>query len=136
MKIYVGLRTPEECSVYVWDTSRPRRPEILDPALQLWNHSPDGFQWGYCGSGPAQLALALLYDVSGDADWAVSMHQSVKSTLVARQTSDLWALSEQQILSAALAVARTPEARAQCEQQLLALGQRIAAERSTPSVTT
>lgn len=23
------------------------------------NHSPDGFAWGYGGSGPAQLALAL-----------------------------------------------------------------------------
>lgn len=24
------------------------------------NHSPDGFSWGYQGSGPAQLALAIL----------------------------------------------------------------------------
>jgi len=23
------------------------------------NHSPDGFAWGYGGSGPAQLALAI-----------------------------------------------------------------------------
>lgn len=28
--------------------------------LDLWNHSPTGFNWGYGGSGPAQLALALL----------------------------------------------------------------------------
>ena len=27
---------------------------------QLRNHSPDGFNWGYGGSGPAQLALAIL----------------------------------------------------------------------------
>lgn len=27
---------------------------------ELRNHSPDGFAWGYGGSGPAQLALALL----------------------------------------------------------------------------
>ncbi|GAJ01677.1 unnamed protein product, partial [marine sediment metagenome] len=25
---------------------------------RVWNHSPDGFSWGYEGSGPAQLALA------------------------------------------------------------------------------
>ncbi len=27
---------------------------------KLKNHSPDGFAWGYGGSGPAQLALAIL----------------------------------------------------------------------------
>ena len=25
-------------------------------------HSPDGFQWGYMGSGPADLALSILTD--------------------------------------------------------------------------
>lgn len=25
----------------------------------VMNHSPDGFAWGYSGSGPAQLALAI-----------------------------------------------------------------------------
>jgi hypothetical protein len=36
--------------------------EWLDPApsLAVANHSPDGFNWGYSGSGPAQLALAIL----------------------------------------------------------------------------
>jgi len=32
----------------------------LYPSLNIVNHSPDGFSWGYCGSGPAQLALAIL----------------------------------------------------------------------------
>ena len=34
----------------------------LDPAPSqaIRNHSPDGFNWGYGGSGPAQLALAIL----------------------------------------------------------------------------
>ena len=26
----------------------------------VYNHSPDGFNWGYGGSGPAQLALAIM----------------------------------------------------------------------------
>jgi hypothetical protein len=36
--------------------------EPLDPAAsrKVYNHSPDGFAWGYNGSGPAQLALAIL----------------------------------------------------------------------------
>lgn len=32
----------------------------LDPRHDLQNHSPDGFAWGYAGSGPAQLALGML----------------------------------------------------------------------------
>lgn len=36
--------------------------KFLDPkpSLKIHNHSPDGFNWGYGGSGPAQLALAIL----------------------------------------------------------------------------
>jgi len=34
----------------------------LNPRSDLMNHSPDGFNWGYGGSGPAQLALAILAD--------------------------------------------------------------------------
>lgn len=37
----------------------------LDPKLKLVNHSPTGFSWGYGGSGPAQLALAILADHFG-----------------------------------------------------------------------
>ena len=32
----------------------------LKPSQKVANHSPDGFAWGYAGSGPTQLALALL----------------------------------------------------------------------------
>lgn len=34
----------------------------LDPRLDLRRHSPNGFNWGYSGSGPAQLALAICAD--------------------------------------------------------------------------
>lgn len=30
------------------------------------NHSPDGFNWGYGGSGPAQLALAICMKLYGN----------------------------------------------------------------------
>ena len=37
---------------------------LLDPfpSQAVRNHSPTGFAWGYGGSGPAQLALAILID--------------------------------------------------------------------------
>ena len=38
----------------------------LDPRLDLWEISSAGFNWGYRGSGPGQLALAILADAAGD----------------------------------------------------------------------
>ena len=44
--------------------------EELDPkpSQEYKNHSPDGFNWGYGGSGPAQLALAIIMKLTGKAD--------------------------------------------------------------------
>lgn len=40
----------------------------LEPARSqaMRNHSPDGFNWGYGGSGVAQLALAILLELMDD----------------------------------------------------------------------
>lgn len=40
---------------------------VLTPtaSLKLINHSPDGFEWGYAGSGPSQLSLAILLKACG-----------------------------------------------------------------------
>ncbi len=57
--------------------------EPLDPRYDLRNHSPDGFCWGYTGSGPAQLALALLADAVG-SDVALKLYQRFKDAEVAR----------------------------------------------------
>ncbi len=50
----------------------------LAPRNDLYNHSPDGFAWGYGGSGPAQLALALAVDVLGDDQRALRIYQQLK----------------------------------------------------------
>ena len=43
--------------------------ELLpDDSLTYRNHSPDGFNWGYGGSGPAQLALAITLELTGKAE--------------------------------------------------------------------
>jgi Family of unknown function (DUF6166) len=36
--------------------------KLLDPRCDLRNNASTGFVWGYNGSGPAQLALAILID--------------------------------------------------------------------------
>ena len=55
---------------------------------KVWNHSPDGFSWGYGGSGPAQLALALLIDRGENHGNAVRMHQDFKQDIIAALPMD------------------------------------------------
>ena len=44
----------------------------LAASLKIVNHSPTGFCWGYAGSGPAQLSLAILLDhLNGDRERAL-----------------------------------------------------------------
>lgn len=50
--------------------------------LNIRNHSPTGFEWGYGGSGPAQLALAMICEVTGDRDLALATYQRFKAEIV------------------------------------------------------
>lgn len=54
----------------------------ISPSLGIRQHSPTGFAWGYGGSGPAQLALAILLRVVG-ADAALAHYQAFKRDHVA-----------------------------------------------------
>jgi hypothetical protein len=65
----------------------------LDPRLDLWNHSPDGFNWGYGGSGPAQLALAILADHCQNDERALNLYQRFKWAVVAKLPHKRWKLS-------------------------------------------
>lgn len=57
------------------------QPLPLGPSLKLHNHSPTGFNWGYGGSGPAQLALALLMKFTGNE--AQKYYQQFKFSWIA-----------------------------------------------------
>ena len=59
--------------------------EELDPgpSQAITNHSPDGFGWGYGGSGPSQLALAILLRFVPEQE-ACRYYQKFKWELVAR----------------------------------------------------
>jgi hypothetical protein len=61
-KLYQGRRGESGAQVTVTDDNGTRP---LPLCLEIINHSPDGFEWGYGGSGPAQLALALCVDALG-----------------------------------------------------------------------
>lgn len=100
MKSYQGIR--EGYAVTVTVDGRP-----LNPRLNLWNHSPSGFEWGYGGSGPAQLALGILADHLNDDDEAVALHQEFKRTVVAGLPFNKWRLATDQIERALTALKPT-----------------------------
>lgn len=58
---YVLLRVEGKPCVY------KRSEDGCYEELQRLCHSPGGFDFGYAGSGPADLALAILADVAGVA---------------------------------------------------------------------
>lgn len=70
--------------------------------LDLANHSPDGFEWGYYGSGPAQLSLALLAHHFGDTEVgkqkALYYYQPFMELVVGRKTRDVgWEITTGEI---------------------------------------
>ena len=46
-------------------------------------HSPGGFEWGYGGSGPADLAFNILHKVTGMRRIALQHYQQFKTDVVA-----------------------------------------------------
>lgn len=74
--------------------------KALSPRFDLANHSPDGFEWGYGGSGPAQLALAILADFLRDDRAALEHYQQFKFALVAGLTADRWTINANQVRAA------------------------------------
>lgn len=53
------------------------------PSQTIINHSPDGFLWGYNGSGPAQFSLALLLFFTEDKDFSLKNYQEFKRQIIA-----------------------------------------------------
>lgn len=81
MHVYKGF--PQRTTDGGYLVTKDGLPLDPGPSQKLDNHSPDGFMWGYSGSGPAQLALALLLDVTGDPDLAMRFHQEFKEEMIA-----------------------------------------------------
>jgi hypothetical protein len=65
--------------------------ETFSPSrsLKIRNHSPDGFAWSYYGSGPAQLALAILLEET-DEETAQDLYQDFKSKVIANLDKKEW----------------------------------------------
>lgn len=77
-----------------------KRARPLPMRQNVRNHSPTGFEWGYSGSGPAQLALAILMDAFGkvEEERALRLYQKFKASVIAALPRDAWTLTHSQVM--------------------------------------
>jgi hypothetical protein len=107
MKTYIG-QAPHRVIVQLANG----KIRELDPCLGIREHSPTGFSWGYAGSGPSQLALALCMDAFGKRGAvytarALRVYQELKFRVVATLPGDRdWELTEDQICATIDAIER------------------------------
>ncbi len=70
----------------------------LMPRLDLREHSVQGFTWGYQGSGPKQLALAILADHLEDDEEALELYMPFLESVIAAIPSEKnWSLTSDDI---------------------------------------
>ncbi|HNR71954.1 MAG TPA: DUF6166 domain-containing protein [Verrucomicrobiota bacterium] len=82
MKKYEGFRENGQPLVLVLNGTG-RRALAAGPSQQIIDHAPYGFEWGYGGSGPAQLALAILLDHTRNPTIASRHYQAFKREFIA-----------------------------------------------------
>lgn len=95
--VFVGARLGKVGPALVCASDGLRPPAPLPPRNDLRNHSPDGFQWGYGGSGPSQLALAMVAWATGDDALALRVYQQLKADIIAPLEGDSWVMECQLI---------------------------------------
>lgn len=90
MTVFSGLREDGLAHVFHND-----QPFSMARSLRWRKHSPTGFEWGYAGSGPAQLALAILLEITSEQA-ALLLYQDFKRDVITG-LADEWMLTEPEI---------------------------------------
>jgi hypothetical protein len=83
MKLFQGRRTAQGCLVTV-------NGQPLPSTFQQWRFTADGFEWGYDGTGPSQLAFAILVEHFGDEYKALKSYKIFRDQVIAEITEDEW----------------------------------------------
>ena len=89
MKIYEGKRTMDGLVVTVDGAPLPEHYEVKQ-------FTKRGFEWTYEGTSPQQLALAILFDYTGDRARAVALSEPFMQDVVANLDND-WQLTGEQV---------------------------------------
>lgn len=83
-KVYIGSYLTRRVTVSKADpTGKKITTHYLKSTNHLMNHSPDGYYWGYTGSGPAQLALSILQEHFNNDEKALKYYQDFKFDVIA-----------------------------------------------------
>lgn len=90
MKIYRGERTTSRAVVTVDGSPLAPRPDLLDG-------TSGDFEWGYDGSGPLHLALAILADHFGDDRRAIAEGGRFLRAYIATLSADRWSIAGEAI---------------------------------------
>lgn len=95
---FKGQRGRQDCVVLVSHDGGESYANL--PLYLEWvNHSPTGFEWGYYGSGPSQLAYAIWHHYFAQAEGlsgeeahekALDIYIPFKQTVIGRVNSDSW----------------------------------------------
>lgn len=98
MKTYKGVRRSDgsvEVFVveYIPNSDGLERRGCLE---HRFRHSHDGFEWGYGGSGPADLAFSILWDYLGP-EIAESCYMEFKWSVVSVLNRKEWTLTTGEI---------------------------------------
>ena len=87
-KMFSGLYVAERGSDNIvrlfceMPNNHPRFEVPIKESQDLVNHS-ESFEYGYAGSGPAQLGLAILFRITKSKDLALRHYQDFKSEILA-----------------------------------------------------
>ena len=74
-------------------SARPRSPPSTNTAPErplTEARCSDGYEWGYGGSGPAQTALAILLEATGDEQLSLRLYQHFKHQAIAQAPYHGW----------------------------------------------
>jgi hypothetical protein len=83
----------------VWVCKNGKNVTPLPPRLDIANKSPTGFAWGYGGSGPMQLAIAILAHAMGEAVARRLYHQYCAAVIQSLPQKEGFVITEESVLA-------------------------------------
>jgi hypothetical protein len=89
MKTYEGRRTMDGLVVTVDGVP-------LSPHYEVKQFTKRGFEWTYDGASPQQLALAILFEHTGDKARAIALSESYMKDVIANLDND-WRLTGDEV---------------------------------------
>lgn len=90
-KLYRGVRQEREAVVYVDNVKLD-----IEPSRKL-RPSDATYEWGYLGSGPQQLAIAILLDATGSESTTLAHYTAFKYDFIGPAEFQGFTILESQI---------------------------------------